>query len=263
MAASAGMLPPDVRLMNGVATALLVLAAVALAAVACAALARLPVFSLRAIVLDGEMARSSVAVIRANSAPHLAGNFFDLDLDAARAAFESVPWVRRAVVRRVWPNRLGVTLEEHDVAAMWNGDDGSERLVNRQGEVFEANVGDVEDERLPVLSGPQGSAARVLAMHRRLAPLFAQIDAEIESLSLSRRGSWRAELDTGAVVELGRGGDDEVAQRAGRFARTYAQVDARFERPLEYADLRHADGYAVRLKGITTSAPHGGAPRRQ
>ena len=30
---------------------------------------------------------------------------------------------------------------------------------------------------------------------------------------------------------------------------------ARFERPLAYADLRHADGYAVKLKGITTTLP--------
>jgi len=30
-------------------------------------------------------------------------------------------------------------------------------------------------------------------------------------------------------------------------------VLARYERPLEYADLRHHDGYAVRLKGVSTT----------
>jgi len=30
-------------------------------------------------------------------------------------------------------------------------------------------------------------------------------------------------------------------------------VEARYQRPLESADLRHADGFAVRLKGVTTS----------
>ena len=34
--------------------------------------------------------------------PRLSGNFFSVDLQAGRKAFESVPWVRRAVVRRVW-----------------------------------------------------------------------------------------------------------------------------------------------------------------
>jgi cell division protein FtsQ len=33
---------------------------------------------------------------------------------------------------------------------------------------------------------------------------------------------------------------------------TFAQIDARFQRPLAYADLRHVDGYALRLKGVGT-----------
>ena len=61
------------------------------------------------------------------------------------------------------------------------------------------------------------------------------------------------ELDTGASVQLGRGGEDEVAARSERFLRTLGQVTGRFQRDLEYADLRHADGYAVRLRGITTT----------
>ena len=35
--------------------------------------------------------------------PALKGNFFTLDLRQGRAAFQRVPWVQRAVVRRVWP----------------------------------------------------------------------------------------------------------------------------------------------------------------
>ena len=54
-------------------------------------------------------------------------------------------------------------------------------------------------------------------------------------------------------IELGRGSDDEVLARSERFVRTLTQVTARYQRPLQYADLRHADGYAVKLKGITTS----------
>jgi cell division protein FtsQ len=245
-------LPNDIRLMNAVSNALYVLGAIALAAALLAWAMRAPVFNLSAIRVEGDTGRTSVPTIRANALPHLAGNFFTLDLRTARAAFESVPWVRRAVVRRVWPNRLTVTLEEHRPVALWGGDDGNDRLVNAHGEVFEVNVGDVEDDRLPLLQGPAGTAAQVLALHGRLAPLFGQMGARLETLALSRRGSVRAELDSGAVVELGRGSDDELAERTGRFVRTLSQVSARFERPLEYADLRHADGYAVRLKGVRT-----------
>jgi cell division protein FtsQ len=252
MPAAAPAIPNDIRLMNAVSNALYALAAVALVAALLAYAMRAPVFTLRGIRVDGDTGRTSVATIRANALPHLAGNFFTLDLRAARAAFESVPWVRRAVVRRVWPNRLAVTLEEHRPAALWGGEDGNDRLVNVHGEVFEANVGDVEDDRLPRFEGPVGSAAQMLTLHARLAPLFAQIDARLEAMTLTRRGSVRVQLDTGSVVELGRGADDELAERTGRFVRTLSQVSARFDRPLEYADLRHADGYAVRLKGVRT-----------
>ncbi len=186
--------------------------------------------------------------------PQLVGNFFTLDLATGRRAFESVPWVRQAVVNRVWPNRLQVRLEEHKPVALWSTDGSAEKLVNSFGEVFEANLGDVEDDGLPMLQGPDGSAARVLGAvqppRRRSSPA---LDARIDTLSLSARGSWRAELDNGADIELGRGSDDELAERAQRFVGTLAQVLARYERPLEYADLRHHDGYAVRLKGISTT----------
>src|SRR5262245_413030 len=41
----------------------------------------------------------------------LRGNFFAVDLGALRASLERLPWVRRAEVRRVWPDRLEVALE--------------------------------------------------------------------------------------------------------------------------------------------------------
>lgn len=250
-------LPGDVRLMHSAANAVFVLAGVALCAAALLWIARLPAFAVRAIKIDGEVVRNSVSTIRANVVPKLAGNFFTMDLQKSRAAFESVPWVRHAVVRRIWPNRLAVTLEEHHAAALWAVEDGNDKLVNRQGEVFEANIGDVEDEALPRLNGPEGSASAMLTFWRRLQPVLAGLNAgDVDELHLSGRGSWRAELDDGAVVELGRGSDDEVIARAERFVRTLPQVGERYpQRPLEYADLRHPDGYAVRLKGVTTTVP--------
>lgn len=251
-------LPGDVRVMNAVASTVFVLTALGVAAGGVSWLMRSPLFPIRGIALDGDLARNSVPTIRANAAPRLAGNFFSVDLQQARAAFESVPWVRRAVVRRVWPDRMAVSLEEHRAAALWQGvgDDRAERLVNSFGEVFDANVGDVEDDALPSFSGPDGSAVAMLALYRRLQPALAKLDMRVVALQLSGRGSWRAELDGGAEIELGRGSEDEVLARSERFVRTFTQVSGaqgRFQHPLLYADLRHADGYAVRLRGVTTT----------
>ncbi|MES2715485.1 MAG: cell division protein FtsQ/DivIB [Pseudomonadota bacterium] len=253
--ASAG-LPADVRLMQATANAVLALLVLGLLAAGLQRLARLPVFNIQAIQIAGDVSRNSESTIRANAAPRLAGSFLTLDLQQARAAFEAVPWVRHAVVQRVWPGRLAVQLEEHQPVALWLGNDGNDRLVNSHGEVFEANIGDVEDDSLPRLQGPEGSAAAMLAMLKRLQPVLGgQRDGDLALLELSDRGSWRATLDKGAVIELGRGSDDQVLERTQRFVQTLPRVEARYMRPLESADLRHADGFAVRLKGVTTSEP--------
>lgn len=242
-------LPADVRLMNATANLLLALVAVALLATLVVWGLRQPTFAIRSLRVDGDVTRNSAATIRANAGPRLSGNFFTVDLGQSKRAFESVPWVREAVVQRIWPNRLEVHLQEHRAAAVW----GEDKLVNSFGEVFEANLGDVEDDGLPVLNGPEGSSARMLDMVRRLRPMFETLDLKVDTLALSGRGSWRLTLDSGAVVEMGRGTDDELMARCQRFIATLTQVLARYQRPLEYADLRHQDGYAVRLKGVSTS----------
>ncbi|HSV71790.1 MAG TPA: cell division protein FtsQ/DivIB [Methylibium sp.] len=248
-------LPLDVRLMHAGAALLLAVALLALVVGALRWATRSPQFTLAGVRIEGDVGRNSIATIRANAMPQLAGNFFSIDLVRAKQAFESVPWVRRAVVQRVWPNRLSVRLEEHRAAAWWQVDERDDKLVNLQGEVFEANPGDVEDENLPVLRGPEGMSAALLAMHGRLAPLFAPLDARLAKLQLSARGTWRAELDSGAEIELGRGSEEEVVARTATFTGTVTQLTARYQRPLEYADLRHTGGYALRLRGIGTVAP--------
>lgn len=138
--------------------------------------------------------------------------------------------------------------------AYWGPDTGS-ALVNSQGEVFEANVGDVEQEGLPRLQGPAGTSAEVLQMYGLLEPVFQPLGLDVEELELTGRGGWRATLDSEAVVELGGGTPQEVVQRTQRFVRTLTQVAAQYGRrvdALESADLRHAGGYALRLRGVTT-----------
>ncbi len=261
-------LPTDIVLMNATANLLFLLAGLSVMAGVVWLLVQLPVFRLTAIQVEGDLGHNSEATIRANAMPKLAGSFFTIDLQSVQRAFETVPWVRHAIVRRVWPNRLAVQLEEHRAVAMWlplgAPERASDKLVNDHGEVFEANPGDVEDDKLPTLSGPEGTSTLMLATLQDLEALFAQIDWQIESLALSGRGSWRAEIDSGARVELGRGTPEELRQRSERFVATVASVANQYQRPVRYADLRHHDGYALRLRGVSTTltAAEKKAPRK-
>jgi cell division protein FtsQ len=247
-------LPMDVRLMQATASLLFVAAALFGLGALLAWGARLPVFAIREVRITGDVSHYNAITLRANVIPHLQGTFFTLDVTAARKVFETIPWVRQAIVQRDFPNRLKVQLQEHQALAFW-GPEGSSSMVNSFGEVFDANVGELEQDNLPRLDGPDGQSARVLAMHQTLQPLFARLDLTIDQLELTPRGGWRAQLDSGTEIELGSGSTPELVARAERFLATVTQVTARYQRrpeQLASVDLRHTDGYAMRLDGVTT-----------
>ena len=59
----------------------------------------------------------------------------------------------------------------------------------------------------------------------------------------------------GAAIELGRGTDAELVARLNLFFKTLSNVTSRYGRTstaLAGADLRHKDGYALRLRGVST-----------
>ena len=244
-------LPLDIRLMNKASALLLaVLGGLALAALL-GWFGRQPVFSLKAIRIDNELLHNNAVTLRANVAPQLSGNFFSVDLARTRAAFESIPWVRHAVVRREFPDRLRVLVQEHQAVAFW-GAEADTRLVNSYGEVFEVNQGDVESDDLPLLNGPQGQAALVLQGYRLVAPLVETLDSSLSLLELTGRGTWRARLESGAVIEMGQGSPADIQARMQRFVATVTQASSKFGRDLESADLRYENGYALKLRGVTT-----------
>lgn len=247
--------PQDVLWMNAAASALLVVAIGLLLAAGITKLTRLPYFNLQKVQLEGDLQRNNLATVRANIVPRMHGGFFNANLNRSRDIFESVPWVRKAVVRRVWPNELRVVLEEHRPAAYWHHEDREDQLVNTYGEVFDANLGDVEDAHLPTLEAPPnptaGEAKAMLDMLHRLQPVVSSL-GEIDTLKLTERGSWSVTLDDDATIELGRGSLEEVVARTERFVRTLPELKHQYPAPLAHADLRYPEGYAVKLRGLTT-----------
>lgn len=247
-------MPMDVRLMNFTAQMLVV--GVVLVALGGWAwwLLRHPVFAIQSISVHGEVSRNNAVTFKANVMPKLNGNFFTMDLDSAKQAFESVPWVRTAVVHRDYPNRLRAVLQEHHPIALW-GEEGGNAMVNEQGQVFEADVDDVDVEHLPRMKGPDGMSEEVMKMHRYLRPSYQAAGMDIDVLELTPRGSWRVLTASGAWMELGRGEQKEISERLQVFFKTLSQVSARYGRTptsLNGADLRHKDGYALRLRGVST-----------
>lgn len=247
--------PLDVRLMNIAAVGLALMAGVAaLSLVARWTLAH-PVFGVTRITVEGDTAHHSAVSLQANVAARITGNFFTLDLAQVRSVFESAPWVRRATVRREFPNRLRVTLEEHRSMGFW-GVDTELRMINSHGEIFEANAGEAESEDLPRLVGADNQSQSMLQMYRQLQLALQPYNATVEQLNLSNQGAWSMQLDTGTQMELGLGSQQHVLTRLKKFLASHSQVLATYQRSgldrVESVDLRHAQGYAIRVRGVST-----------
>jgi len=120
------------RLLNAAAGALTALALMVFAVAAMQLLLRSALFPLREMTVRGNLAHTSRAEIEQAAQGRVGGNFFAVDLAQVRASLEALPWVRRVEVRRVWPERLEATLEEHVALARW----AAGGLVNPQGERF-------------------------------------------------------------------------------------------------------------------------------
>ena len=197
--------------------------------------ARLSMFDLHEIKIVGahHVTQQQVKLVVQQ---RLHGNFFSTDLDAASAAFTKLPWVREASVRRVWPNALEVTLQEHEAVARWN--DGA--LVNRYGEVYRA----ASDAMLPNLSGPDGSVLEVLQANREFARILQPLQLKPVAVVLNDRRSWSLVLSNGMRLALGR---EQVQQRLMRWVAVYPLTMAQLAVPIAEIDLRYRQGFAVHL----------------
>ncbi|MDB5796163.1 MAG: FtsQ-type protein [Paucimonas sp.] len=242
----------DIKLLNAVSSTLL--GATLLAAIAAGGwwLSQRPMFTLKSIRVEGaasELRHVSASTIRGTALPRIKGNFFTANLDRVRLAFESVPWVRRASVRRSWPNGLVVTIEEHQPLGTW-GEDG--RLLSVTGELFTANLAEAEEDGdLPAFTGPSGSEKEVVTRYADFVQWFARMNLKPEAVSLSGRYAWSVKLDNGMTVELGREQTRETLKaRADRLASIYPQLAARLQDRIESIDMRYPNGLALKAAGL-------------
>lgn len=249
-------------LLNLLADVLIVLGIAGLAWAALTVLQRLPLFPLREVVLAEKPQRVSTEQIAHVARTTVAGNFFTVDLETARTAIEKLPWVRSAAVRRLWPDGLSLTVEEHEAVAQWRHLNGDHALVNKQGEVFVADLPE-DIPALPRFSGPEGTAVEILARHDEFNRALASIGRSVTTVGLSPRRAWRLRLDDGIAIELGR--DEErhpLTERLTRFAAHYDSVKLRLG-TARVADMRYPNGFALAGIERTTLPPQPAAAGRK
>jgi cell division protein FtsQ len=209
---------------------------------------RQPIFAFHHVVVDGTLVRVNPAHLEAVVREELKGTFFTMRLADARNAFARVPWVRQIALRRQWPDRLEVSVVEHEPFARWN----ENALLDTQGDVFSADY----DGELPQLTGPDGTASDMAGRYAQFSTALGDIGLTLEEMRLSPRGAWwlKTTGDTPLVIELGRA---EPAERLARFIAYYGRTIGAIARggtQIDYVDLRYPNGFAARVPGFKEAA---------
>jgi cell division protein FtsQ len=239
--------------LNAAASALHALAAALVLYGAALALVNLPVFALREVRLAHAPAHVTADALQAIARRELKGNFFTLDMAAARAAFERLTWVRRATVRRQWPGTLVLELEEHVPLARW----GEGGLVNTHGEVFQGTY----EGGLPLFNGPPGAAKEIAIQYEYFRRRLSGIGLAPAQVKVSPRRAWQVRLTNGLTLELGR---EQVEARLARFIHAHGRTLARLGRRVDYVDLRYSNGFAVLVPELAREkAPAAAAPQKK
>ena len=152
------------------------------------------------------------------------------DAEAARARLTTLPWVRSASVRKVYPDGIQVNVVEKEAFALWQR--GSEiAVIEQSGEVI-APFASSRHATLPLVigHGARERAADFIGRISRLPELSSRVKAYIRVAE--RR--WDLRLENGITVRLPEG-DEEAAvvdllamdREGGLLSRDIAAVDMR------------------------------------
>ena len=222
-------------------------------------LSQRPVFALKQIQVEPVAGQTlkhiNKSIVKRQVLETVQGNFFSVRLEDVKRGFESMPWVRHANVRRVWPNGLIVSIEEQKPFGTWGGPDSHE-LINHHGEIFAGRVSEISDDiRLVDFHGPDDAGKEVMSLYEKASNWFKPWGAEVVSLALTERYAWHIKLSNGMKVEFGR--DEESSdktlteERVARLFKYWPQVQERWSNRIDAVDLRYASGFAVHLSSAS------------
>jgi cell division protein FtsQ len=200
---------------------------------------RLP---LRVIEINGEFQHLEAAEIEQVVLETIDGGFFSCDMQQLREAVVAMPWVEDVSIRRSWPDRLSMVVTEQVPLARW----GDDALISVSAAVFRpASLAVVPN--LVRLSGPEGSARRVVEFFQAAVPAARARGLQIAEVELDQRRHWWLRFDNAMTVSLGR---ENVEYRLAQFFRVYPNLLAQPLRLPERVDMRYTHGFAVRWRDV-------------
>ncbi|WP_439256599.1 cell division protein FtsQ/DivIB [Lonepinella sp. BR2271] len=169
--------------------------------------------------------------------------FFGQDVNAVREKIQSMPWIKGALVRKIWPDRLSILVTEYIPVAYWN----ENQFLTADGTVFSLPVDKLKNTDMPQLFGLDYQGPEVLAAWHKIYKDLKAKNLNIKTLAVNERGAWEVMLDNDIILKLGRG---EWKSKIDRFVTIYPQIDVPEHKKINYVDLRYNVGAAVNFTDV-------------
>ncbi|NNE58652.1 MAG: FtsQ-type POTRA domain-containing protein [Hellea sp.] len=120
---------------------------------------------------------------------------FALDLKEAQARVENLSWVERAIVRRLWPDRIVVQIIERKSYALWQSE-GEFYLIDREGGIItQASLADHSD--IPLIVG--ASAPEHFEKLNAKMANYPLLKGRVDSFVRHNTDRWDIIIDNGGM----------------------------------------------------------------
>jgi len=154
-------------------------------------------------------------------------------MDGAQQRVESLSWVDRAVVRRLWPDRIVVQIIERQPYALWQYE-GEVKVVDAKGTA----ISDADTAKFTQLTLFVGEAAGEQAADiRRMMGEFPKIAPRVNSFVHVSGSRWDMVLNEGALLML----PEQNMRKALRQLQTLQAQTQIMDRTIETIDMRLPD----------------------
>lgn len=170
-------------------------------------------------------------------------DFFNLKIEEMRDRLVDVSWVKSVSLRKEWPDRLVVNIEEHHPVAHWQDGNQKDWLLSKQGVKFKSEF--EVPKAMPLLSSRDMNIERVMGQYKRISLALLDQKLNVRKMNFNTRHEWLLTLSNGIQVKYL---DDDKNMAVHRMLLALNILTESQQVQVETIDLRYEHGFAIRWR---------------
>lgn len=197
-------------------------------------------FPVRYVRVQGSFKHIEKSELQALIEAEVETGYWELDLRVIRSQAEQLAWIKHVQTRRVWPDTLVLTVEEHLPFVRFN----ENHLLSTEAVPY-LPKNTQEFHNLPVVFGSIDQSTVLFDAFKEMQASIQNLGMGLVELQVTDRKSWSIQMSNGVLVELGR---EDPLQNFERFIVTLSLLGEQQIQSMVRVDLRYQNGYAVEWK---------------